>query len=61
MNDSRNTQGTPGTNDDAGAASGGASENGVSEQTGASEETEKMLRDESTDDDGMPLENPSGG
>ncbi|MCK2030935.1 hypothetical protein [Microbacterium galbinum] len=61
MNDSHNTQGTPGTNDDAGAASGGASENGASEQTGASEETEKMLRDESTDDDGMPLENPSGG
>ncbi|MFK0403598.1 hypothetical protein ACIQTT_14790 [Microbacterium sp. NPDC090225] len=55
MSDSRNTQGTPGANDDAGAESGDASENG------ASEETEKMLRDESTDDDGMPLENPSGG
>lgn len=61
MNDSRNTAGSPGANDDAGATSGGTSENGESEANGASEETEKMLRDESTDDDGMPLENPSGG
>ena len=46
----KNTHGTPGADEEADTASGGAPE-----------ETEDMLRDETTDDEGKPLENPSGG
>lgn len=56
MSDPKNTQGTPGADEEADTASGGAPE-----ESGASEDTEDMLADETTDDQGKPLENPSGG
>ena len=50
MSDPKNTQGTPGADEEADTASGGAPE-----------ETEEVLEEETTDDQGRPLENPSGG
>ncbi|WP_197061015.1 hypothetical protein [Microbacterium mangrovi] len=49
MGDPKNTQGTPGADEEADTASGGAPEK-------PDEDVEKT-----TDDDGKPLENPSGG
>lgn len=55
MSDPTNTQGTPGEDEQADTASGGAPDEG------GSEDTDQILEDETTDDDGKPLENPSGG
>lgn len=50
MSDPQNTQGTPGVDEEADTASGGAPE-----------EPEHDESDHTTDDDGTPVENPSGG
>ncbi|GGM56129.1 hypothetical protein [Microbacterium saperdae] len=50
MSDPKNTQGTPGPDEEADTASGGAPDS-----------TEEILERETTDDDGTPVENPSGG
>ena len=54
MSDPQNTQGTPGPDEEADTASGGAPDD-------SSPDTDEMLEDETTDDEGKPLENPSGG
>lgn len=54
MSDPQNTQGTPGPDEEADTASGGAPEE-------PSKDSEEVLKDQSTDDEGKPLENPSGG
>lgn len=54
MSDPQNTQGTPGADEEADTASGGAPDD-------ASPDTDEILEDETTDDEGRPLENPSGG
>lgn len=54
MSDPQNTQGTPGADEEADTASGGAPDDG-------GESTDDVLERETTDDDGKPLENPSGG
>lgn len=56
MSDPQNTQGTPGAEEGADTASGGAPDD-----AGDSGTTEDILEDETTDENGMPLENPSGG
>lgn len=55
MSGPTNTQGTPGPDEEADTASGGAPER--SDETTEDETTE----DETTDEDGGPLENPSVG
>ncbi|WP_417512440.1 hypothetical protein [Microbacterium sp.] len=50
MSDPQNTHGTPGPNEEADNASGGAPE-----------DADEVLERETTDDEGKPLENPSGG
>lgn len=55
MSDPQNTKGTPGPNEDADTASGGAPD-----EPDASS-TDEVLEDETTDEGGRPLENPSGG
>lgn len=50
MSDPKNTHGTPGADEEADTASGGAPES-----------TEELLEEETTDENGKPLENPSGG
>jgi hypothetical protein len=50
MSDPKNTHGTPGADEEADTASGGAPES-----------TQELLDDETTDENGKPLENPSGG
>jgi hypothetical protein len=50
MSDPQNTHGTPGPNENADTASGGAPD-----------DTDEVLDEETTDDEGRPLENPSGG
>lgn len=50
MSDPQNTHGTPGPNEEADTASGGAPD-----------EPDKIIEDQTTDDEGRPLENPSGG
>jgi hypothetical protein len=50
MSDPKNTQGTPGADEQADTASGGAPD-----------DVDQVLEEETTDDDGRPLENPSGG
>lgn len=50
MSDPSNTQGTPGADEEADTASGGAPD-----------DAENVLEDETTDDEGNPIENPSGG
>lgn len=54
MSDPQNTQGTPGPDEEADTASGGAPDD-------SSPDTDEVLEDETTDDEGKPLENPSGG
>ncbi|WP_431071880.1 hypothetical protein [Microbacterium phyllosphaerae] len=54
MSDLQNTHGTPGGDEEADTASGGAPEE-------SSKSTDEILEDETTDEDGKPLENPSGG
>ncbi|WEK60487.1 MAG: hypothetical protein P0Y60_14395 [Candidatus Microbacterium colombiense] len=54
MSDPKNTQGTPGADEEADTASGGAPED-------THPDTDEILDAETTDDDGKPLENPSGG
>jgi hypothetical protein len=51
MSDPSNTQGTPGPDEEADVASGGAPD----------KPDDELLEEETTDDDGKPLENPSGG
>ncbi|MFB4351264.1 hypothetical protein [Microbacterium sp. CR_7] len=65
MSDPSNTQGTPGSDEEADTASGGAPDDtgdkrytGETDGPDASDET---LDAETTDDDGTPVENPSGG
>ncbi|WP_292716028.1 hypothetical protein [Microbacterium sp. 13-71-7] len=58
MSDPTNTQGTPGPDEEADVASGGAPER--SDET-RDHDTTETLDDETTDEDGRPLENPSGG
>ncbi|MFK4761896.1 hypothetical protein ACI3KS_13245 [Microbacterium sp. ZW T5_45] len=55
MSDPKNTQGTPGADEEADTASGGAPDDG------GSGDTDEVLEQETTDDEGKPLENPSGG
>lgn len=55
MSDPQNTQGTPGENEEADTASGGAPDDS------APDDTDALLEEETTDDQGRPLENPSGG
>lgn len=50
MSDPKNTQGTPGADEEADTASGGAPE-----------DSDDLIEDETTDEEGKPLENPSGG
>lgn len=54
MSDPSNTQGTPGADEEADTASGGAPDE-------TSTSTDDILEDETTDEDGAPLQNPSGG
>lgn len=67
MSDPKNTQGTPGADEEADTASGGAPDDGGSTADsgstgdGGSDDTDEVLEEETTDDDGAPLENPSGG
>jgi hypothetical protein len=56
MSDPKNTQGTPGADEEADTASGGAPED-----NGADKDTDEIIEDETTDEQGRPLENPSGG
>ncbi|CAH0182796.1 hypothetical protein [Microbacterium foliorum] len=56
MSDLQNTHGTPGADEEADTASGGAPDD---ESTSTS--TDEIIEDETTDEDGKPLENPSGG
>ena len=56
MSDPKNTHGTPGPGDEADTASGGAPED-----PGAGKDTDEILEDQTTDEQGRPLENPSGG
>ncbi len=55
MSDPQNTQGTPGADEEADTASGGSPDDS------SSKSTDEILEDETTDEDGAPLENPSGG
>lgn len=55
MSDLQNTHGSTSAHEEADTASGGAPDEGDSKST------EEILEDETTDDDGKPLENPSGG
>jgi len=57
MSDSKNTQGTPGQDEEADTASGGAPEESDGEPTLDRSETIEST----TDDNGMPVDNPSGG
>jgi len=50
MSDPSNTHGTPGPDEEADVASGGAPD-----------KPDDVLDEETTDDEGKPLENPSGG
>lgn len=50
MSDPTNTHGTPGPDEEADVASGGAPE-----------DPDTVLEEETTDEDDRPLENPSGG
>jgi len=50
MSDPKNTQGTPGPDEEADTASGGAPE-----------QADQKTTQHTTDDDGTPVENPSGG
>lgn len=59
MSDLQNTHGTSGGEEEADTASGGAPDESTSE--GSSKSTDEILEDETTDEDGKPLENPSGG
>lgn len=75
MSDPKNTHGTPGPDEEADTASGGAPEEPRDADSGArssgsestdsestdSEGTDDVLEEETTDENGMPLENPSGG
>jgi hypothetical protein len=54
MSDPQNTQGTPGSDEEADTASGGAPDD-------SSPDTDEVLEEQTTDDEGKPLENPSGG
>lgn len=55
MSDLQNTHGTPDGDEQPDTASGGAPEES------SSKSTDEILEDETTDEDGKPLENPSGG
>ncbi|MGF2949088.1 hypothetical protein [Microbacterium alcoholitolerans] len=70
----KNTHGTPGPDEEADTASGGAPEDpdtskdlnisedpDTSEDPGSGKDTDEILEDQTTDEDGKPLENPSGG
>jgi len=60
MSDPKNTHGTPGPDEEADTASGGAPEEpGRENASGA--DPDEVLEEETTDENGMPLENPSGG
>lgn len=59
MSDPKNTHGTPGANEEADTASGGAPEEPSPDTASPGEE--EVLEEETTDDQGRPLENPSGG
>jgi hypothetical protein len=59
MSDPQNTHGTPGPNEEADTASGGAPEEPTPDETSPGEE--ELLEEETTDEEGRPLENPSGG
>ncbi|MBO9626289.1 MAG: hypothetical protein J7484_07935 [Microbacterium sp.] len=67
MSDPKNTQGTPGPDEEADTASGGAPEKpsapgGAPEKpAGPEKPTDDLLDEETTDENGAPLDNPSGG
>lgn len=50
MSDPQNTQGTPGADEEADTASGGSPE-----------QADEKTTEHTVDDDGTPVENPSGG
>ncbi|MFC4140655.1 MULTISPECIES: hypothetical protein [unclassified Microbacterium] len=56
MSDPTNTQGTPGPDEQADVASGGAPE-----EPDEQYKQRKVLDEETTGENGKPLENPSGG
>lgn len=60
MSDPTNTRGTPGPDEQADVASGGAPEE-PDEQQDEQVKQRKVLDEETTDENGKPLENPSGG
>ena len=60
MSDPKNTQGTPGPDEEADTASGGAPDDGPDTEDDGPD-TEEVLEAETTDENGKPLENPSGG
>lgn len=59
MSDPSNTQGTPGVDEEADTASGGAPEQ--PDESSDQQDVQSTLDDQTTDDEGKPLENPSGG
>jgi hypothetical protein len=59
MSDPSNTQGTPGADEEADTASGGAPEQ--PDDSSDQDDVQKTLDDQTTDHDGTPVENPSGG
>lgn len=59
MSDLQNTHGTTDAHEEPDTASGGAPDDSTSQST--SKSTDEVLEDETTDEDGAPLENPSGG
>lgn len=59
MSDPSNTQGTPGVDEEADTASGGAPEQ--PDESSDQDDVQSTLDDQTTDDEGKPLENPSGG
>ncbi|WP_192625544.1 hypothetical protein [Microbacterium sp. OAE522] len=61
MSDPQNTHGTPGENEEADTASGGAPDAPDGQSPDGTTSTDEILDDETTDEDGSPLENPSGG
>lgn len=59
MSDPSNTQGTPGADEEADTASGGAPDQ--PDDSADQADVQSTLDDQTTDDEGKPLENPSGG
>ncbi|GAB3599740.1 hypothetical protein [Microbacterium tumbae] len=64
MSDPQNTRGTPGENEEADTASGGAPERADESKDAHTTEGaafDRTTSEHTTDEDGTPVENPSGG